>query len=355
MKALLIKAYVTLLGGAQKLYDTAGTPDQQADAYMTLVGYFNALRELGGMRRLLEDEVYRQVSDDVTFRIPGGQGEHRWVAQRRIRSSPLEVTSRKDTSDIAAAKRALGQRHASQEHVDVVLASNMISVGIDIDRLGLMVVAGQPKTASEYIQASSRVGRDARWPGLVVTLYNLFKPRDRSHYERFCHFHESFYRFVEATSVTPFSGPALERGLSGVLVTMARLRDAALLPPAGAARIREHLDAARSGIACIADKAASLEPDEDAGRLRRDEIQRLGRAILDAWVDVAEHDGVVRYSRFEKGTGVPLLYAAMDRDVPVPGTKRARFQAPTSLRDVEASVHLWKLKPEGYEETGDEA
>ena len=85
-----------------------------------------------------------------------------------------------------------------------------------------MVGSGQPKTTAEYIQATSRVGRDHQRPGLVVTLLNINRPRDRSHYERFTAFHESFYRSVEATSVTPFSPRALDRGLAGTLVGLAR-------------------------------------------------------------------------------------------------------------------------------------
>ncbi len=98
----------------------------------------------------------------------------------------------------------------------------MISVGLDIPRLGLMGVLGQPKTAAEYIQATSRVGRTDDAPGLVVTLLNIHKPRDRSHYERFRHFHETFYRSVEVGSVTPFSARALDRGFAGALVALAR-------------------------------------------------------------------------------------------------------------------------------------
>src|SRR5262245_31094281 len=113
----------------------------------------------------------------------------------------------------------------------------MISVGLDIARLGLMVGVGQPKTHAEYIQATSRVGRTDEQPGLVVTLLNIHKPRDRSHYERFRHYHETFYRSVEVASVTPFSARALDRGFAGALVGLARHAEPPLTPPQGVERI----------------------------------------------------------------------------------------------------------------------
>ena len=127
----------------------------------------------------------------------------------------------------------------SQQRVDCAIATNMISVGLDIPRLGLMVVLGQPKTHAEYIQATSRVGRDDERPGLVVTLLNIHKPRDRSHYERFRHYHETFYRSVEVASVTPFSARALDRGFAGALVGLARHAEPELTPPQGVEQIAD--------------------------------------------------------------------------------------------------------------------
>src|SRR5262249_32641782 len=156
------------------------------------------LRELGGSRRIVEDEVSTRLTGYRNRkRLNEAEG---LFANRAIAYDLLELTSRVSTDRVADAKRRLALPFAHDDRVDVALATNMISVGLDILRLGLMVVFGQPKTSAEYIQATSRVGRDPERPGLVVTLLNIHKPRDRSHYERFVTYHESFYRSVEATS-----------------------------------------------------------------------------------------------------------------------------------------------------------
>lgn len=123
--------------------------------------------------------------------------------------------------------------------VDVALATNMISVGLDITRLGLMLVQGQPKTASEYIRATSRVGRQSDKPGLVLALLNVHKPRDRLHYEQFHHFHACFYRAVEATSVTPWAALALDRALAAVVVATARHLAPELTPEDAVAQFKQ--------------------------------------------------------------------------------------------------------------------
>ena len=213
LKAALIRVYVAYLAAGQYLYQRYG---QAVDPWMTLVGYFNSMNELGGMRRLVEDDVRSRL----------GKMDLRGLARR---NSPIleELTSRKSSTDIPEVLDKLERvfdpaRDATAPRpVDVLLATNMISVGVDVKRLGLMVVAGQPKTTAEYIQASSRVGRNA--PGLVCIVFNWARPRDLSHYEQFEHYHATFYQQVEALSVTPFAPRAIDRGLAALLVSYVRL------------------------------------------------------------------------------------------------------------------------------------
>lgn len=170
MKAILLRVYVALLAGANRLYDPQGPPDQAADAWTTLVGYFNSLRELGGMRRLVEDEVRNRCEEAEGRKPEGWTGPHPWFRNRRVTAEPVELTSREDVGSVKRSKARLSRSYRDPERVDVVLASNMISVGVDIERLGRMVVAGQPKATREYIQASSEA---AIRGGPAATAYPL--------------------------------------------------------------------------------------------------------------------------------------------------------------------------------------
>jgi hypothetical protein len=220
----------------------------------------------------------------------------------------------------------------------------MISVGLDVQRLGLMVVLGQPKTHAEYIQATSRVGRDDARPGLVVTLLNVHKPRDRSHYERFRHYHETFYRSVEAGSVTPFSARALDRGFAGAMVALARHLMPELTPAEGVeqiaavrARLEERL------VALFRDRVKDQPLDEEERKERLLGVQRRVVDLLDAWTSVFEgyrKDGVpMQYQRYERDLRKPLLREMLDRDFETEDHRK--FRANRSLRDVEPEVNLF--------------
>jgi len=205
------------------------------DPYWTLMAYFNSLRELGHAATLIRADIREYMNalwDRLNIRRPEpGSGQ---PDRRRFINRDLELTSRIQSSDVTEVLQSLFEQYSdvvdaegrSQNRaVDICLATNMIQVGLDVPRLGLMAVIGQPKTTSEYIQATSRVGRGADGPGLVVTIYNTAKPRDRSHYEHFRSYHQALYRWVEPTSVTPFAIPVRERALHAQIVTLVRYLD----------------------------------------------------------------------------------------------------------------------------------
>ena len=291
LKVVLLRAVLTLLGTGQRAWETAGGSKPEfnsSDPYMTLLGNFNSLRELGGSRRIVEDEVRTRLAE--YGRRQRVEPKDDLFASRQIGFDVLELTSRVSTNDVAAAKRRLALGFADQERVDVALATNMISVGLDIVRLGLMVVLGQSKASAEYIQATSRVGRDPLRPGLVVTLWNIHKPRDRSHYERFTAYHASFYRSVEATSVTPFSPCALDRALPATLVAMCRQECADLTPPRGAQDIlaqRAGLDRLAQAIAERAQNHKADLSDPERQALYAGVLHLCGD-LLDDWLKIAK-------------------------------------------------------------------
>lgn len=347
LRAVSVRTYATLLAAAAKHFDPKGTEKQPADPYMTLVGYFNSLRELGGMRRLVEDEVSNRVKNFSEDKRPHHfVGPHPWADDRRL-LLPAELTSRESTENVKETKARLNvpRANADKSPLDTVLASNMISVGLDVDRLGLMVVTGQPKTTSEYIQATSRVGRS--YPGLVVTCLNAARPRDRSHFERFCAYHDSFYRDVEATSVTPFSLQTLDRGMVGTLLSMLRHGISSLEPARGIMHLHDNRPLAETILEVLVERGVQHREwhDIEAEERIRHELRSRGKNFLDAWEKVVERarEGAAErtWSRMDKRKqeGVPVLHMATDQ--PPPDLDERRFQVPTSMRDVESNTHFW--------------
>ena len=345
-KVLMRKVWLALMGAAERAFRDSGghrNEENPADPYMTVLGYFNSLRELGGARRILEEEVQNTLKQyGSRKRIEERRG---LFQDRRTFSEVVELTSRVSTNRVADARRRLERPFHEAQRVDCAIATNMISVGLDIPRLGLMVVQSQPKTHAEYIQATSRVGREDERPGLVVTLLNANKPRDRSHYERFRHYHETFYRSVEVASVTPFSARALDRGFSGALVGLARHAEAALTPPRGVERI-ESVRAAveRRLLEEFRDRVDHQPfPDEAEREERLRSVQNRIVDLLDSWHTVVEdyrEAGVaVQYQRYELNSPSPLLREMLDKDFESEHHKK--FRANRSLRDVEPVVDLF--------------
>lgn len=354
--AMLIRVYTAFLTAAQELFDHFGEP---ADPYMTMVGYFNSLRELGGMKRLAEDDVQTR-----SYRVQMSLVERPALAQRNIRNI-RELTSRVSSQDIpkyldnlevkfksefdpSAGKYVTHWQDGDTRAIDVVLATNMLSVGVDVNRLGLMAVNGQPKGTAEYIQATSRVGRS--FPGLVCTVLTWARPRDLSHYETFEHYHATFYKHVEAQSVTPFSPRAMDRGLTGAMLSLMRLDNDIFSPNEGAGQLsmsnqQEMLDVIKT----LSNRAVNVVEDNSRKTLTENELKKRA----DEWAKEVGKGG--RHLAYEK------CGPEKDRTVALiksPGIQSwDNWTVPMSMREVEPGVrlimntsqitddHEWKPRP----------
>ena len=300
---------------------------------MTLIGYFNSLRELGGAVRLAEDDIPGRIG--VLSILASDEYADRLLYERR------ELTSNKTAEEIPKILSLLeqqfpeGRPRPGEYPVDVLFASSMISVGVDIDRLGLMVVNGQPKTTAEYIQATSRVGR--RPPGLIVTVYNWTRPRDISHYERFRSYHAGLYRHVEPTSVTPFSSRARDKGLAGVLASLVRQGDPRMAPENAAGNFNPADDWVRRVMEMIRDRTSAV-----VGQRRAEDTVAELRALIDQWEHVAV-DALPwsRRGRDRTSDGAWLIDGQEDTD------RRGVFVAPGSLREIESEVSVRLVDPAG--------
>jgi hypothetical protein len=316
-----IRSVVALLQG---LLISAGADagEKAMDPYWTLVQYFGSLKELGRAATFITADIPEFLP--TAHRRYGLEG-----GSRRFLHTSEELTSRRTEDEIPKILKRLETPFSRDakwdgQALDTVLATNMISVGVDVMRLGLMMVVTQPKSTSEYIQASSRVGRSSKAPGLILTLYNAGRPRDRSHYEHFRAYHEAFYRFVEPTSVTPFSPPALERALHGVLAIAGRHVALWKTP-----KEFDHADTRfRSFLNYLTARVKSIDPDHllDFERLLQKRLDEWELRMPDKWGDFGRNmDERV------------LLWPA---GVPVPPDFSDTWPTPTSLRnvDVECSV-----------------
>ncbi|GIF09682.1 DISARM system helicase DrmA [Actinoplanes siamensis] len=356
-----IRVAEVLLQAGQLLFDRSGAA---ADPYMTLVGYFNATRELAGMARYVADDVQNRVRQPR----PGSGFPRRVGSYGRLVTG--ELTSRIASVDIgrtldnlslefdpdyattAAMRRRIEQQAAGEktdrpkaDPFDVVLATSMLQVGVDVQRLGLMLVVGQPKNTAEYIQASSRVGRDAKRPGLVVSLGNWARPRDLAHYEQFRHYHETFYSQVEALSVTPFSPTALDRGIDAVLVSAARVIQAhradGLSPERSAWRVRDEEAALHALIGRLYDRMKpAAQMDELMGQAYERLINRLDQWNARGKYAAKLHKTLVYERTGDNDAYLPLLISPENAKAHQAQPDRAPFVVAHSMREVQPEINL---------------
>lgn len=338
MKSIAIRVMSSVLEHGQFLLDRHG---DAADPYLSLVGYFTSTRELAGTRRL--------VDDDITERLRSQN-----VRTRRRAPIISELTSRMPSNRIAATLADLERpfdpgfdstaamdrlRQMTDEEreaavrrlrpVDVLLATSMLQVGVDVPRLGLMLVSGQPKNTAEYIQATSRVGRDPRRPGLVLAVYQWSRPRDLAHYESFGYDHETFGRRIEGVTTTPFSDRALDRGLTAALATAVRHSSVDTLPnqaahtaPVAGRAAEELIDAFGRRAQRVTDDVPTAQEVRSQVRNRLERWQQRRRTLPTGRLGYKDADGVTGLLRDPDAQGWDL------------------WSAPLSLREVEPQLLL---------------
>lgn len=320
MKTTTLRVYAIVLQTVSELMSDEKYKGA-IDPYYTLVGYFNSIRELGGTVRLLQD--------DIPKRINRLKKKYKFATTRYL-NKKIEITSRIASSKITEKLKELEVSSDQKGALDTAIATNMIAVGMDVDRLGLMSVMGQPKQNSEYIQATSRIGR--QHPGLVFTMYNPYRPRDLSHYENFVGYHSQLYRYVEGTTATPFSARARDRVLHALVVAALRLEMPEFADNMKANDIGKLSAEQKERLySIILDRLAIVNPQ--ARDDTRDEIERF----LGDWQCIAAQSKTLVYyvgNKYLEKYNRLMNYYSEDCSITEKGTLN-------SMREVEASATLF--------------
>jgi hypothetical protein len=323
---MMIRVMSSLLFASR--YLTEVIPNEKIiDSFWTITTYFNTLRELGGAIVRVVDDIqdrfeYLKKSKFAEI-YPLKKGQNRYDNYKELTSrEKSENIGRIIQTDLLESYKSDG----STRPFDFLLCSNMISVGVDVGRLGTMIVVGQPKTTSEYIQATSRVGRET--PGLVIATYNRAKSRDRSHFENFTQYHGSFYKFVESTSVTPFSVRARDRALQALYVILCRYMIPRLKSDNSAVNFKRklpELDAIRD---YIKNYVQRVDPDE------LKDVERDLENIEIEWENKAENrNNTLKYRKNKYSKPGETLFEADYNE-------NSRFRVLNSMRSVETMVNI---------------
>lgn len=310
---------------ATRYLETLNYDEEIIDSFWTITSYFNTLRELGGAIVRVVDNVQdrfgylKETRFKETYPIHGGQTRY---------DKYIELTSREKSENIGRIiQRDLVVKYSKKKEVmpiDFILASNMISVGIDIGRLNTMLVVGQPKTTAEYIQATSRVGRET--PGFVFTMYNYMRSRDKSHFEQFNQYHEAFYKHVEATSVTPFAERARDRALQTLYIILCRFFIDELSSNDSAGMYNGEIPELQEVREYIFNYVSIVDPDELENV--KDEIED----IENEWEALAKANPTLTYRKSPFQKEPALFREDYEED--------SRFRVLNSMRSVETSVQV---------------
>jgi hypothetical protein len=329
----IVRTYAMVLQRIKELSQSDN--DNTMDYYWTLLGYFNSIRELGGASSL--------VYSDIKERL--GQIQNRDLVnkeQKRYLNRIEELTSRISSSEIPVTLKKLETTFCSGETqaLDICLATNMVATGVDISRLGLMFIHGQPKTTAEYIQASSRVGREVpSGPGLIFTLYSPSKPRDKSQYEQFQGYHSRIYSNVEPTSVTPFSINARQKGLHAILIAL--LRHFSVGDLVKAPNITNEFDELTPIVEkLIKGRCEIIDPEEVSNTMK------LLTKRIEAWQagGAGSYGDAANYGILKDEDFFPLMYASSSEVREEVKGRPTPFPTATSMRGVDTesvlSVHI---------------
>lgn len=316
---------------AQALVHVDGLRDDGVDPslwddYWTVVLYFNTLKELGATRTTVEDDIHNLVKT---------HGSDRGLELQELNSS---VSSR----DLPEILKRLDTPAGRDVAIDVLLSTNMFSVGVDVQRLGLMIVNSQPKTTSEYLQATGRVGR--RGTGLVLVVYSWNRPRDQSHFERFFDYHNRIQLHVESMTVTPFSKGSRDRALHAQVTALMRTlsQDPNFVVNSGASLFDSRMRREKEGlVGTLIERIRRCSSDRAIPEGARREIERF----LDEWVEAAEDETEsLNYSPTRYRGDRNLLMVRSIREMEDEGLTGPKRLTQTSMRNVEETIPFHTIR-----------
>lgn len=296
------------------------------DPYWTLAGYFNAIRELGGVRAL-----YRQ---DIPQRMMEAYGNN---PRPILDDYALELSGRKSSTELPGILESLNKSYP--DAFDTLFTTSMFGTGVDVSRLGLMVVHGQPKSTSSYIQATGRVGRSRS--GLIVTFYRSTRPRDLNHYENFCGYHKQIHRFVEPVTVFPFSPGVIDRAGGAVGVFILRNMRNPTIPwnrPDSARAMRDFRTVAAevSELTTLINSRSQNQPI--LRRIPSSIAENHVNAELDRWHLISSHNPNLAYFEYAIDSLPTLPVVLGDYPHIHNGFDVVYENVPQSLRDIEETT-----------------